>query len=144
MGCDRCLEQFLLLPSIARRPTKVLLAAFRRPRSGAQTAEAPEIAKVAQRALQALCGLVHLAEFTPVAYRHDIRQRFQHVAEPFRLDPQTVRTRSGDGREMGSLADKPLAPGIEPMRAVDLQGGGGLATGGPLPSEEPWSGPYQA
>src|ERR1700732_4365328 len=83
MGCDRGLEQLFLLRPIARRPTPLLLAALRRGRA----AEAPEIAKVAQRALQVLCGLVNVAEFAGVAYP-DIRQRFQHVAEPFRLDPQ--------------------------------------------------------
>src|SRR5260370_15561298 len=55
IGCDRSLKQLFLLPSIARRPMIALLAVFRRRRYGAQAAEALQIAKVSQHALQSLC-----------------------------------------------------------------------------------------
>ena len=127
MGRDRGLEQLFLLPSIARWPKMALLAAFRRLRSGAQTwPQTPEIAKVAQRALQAFRSLVHLTEFSRVAYPNDIRQRFD-VAQSLRLDPQTMTTRTVHGREMTSLADQPLVPAIEPARAIGRERSGGLA-----------------
>src|SRR5258708_10420089 len=84
---DRSRQQLLLLLSIAGRTEITLLAAFRRQRSGTKAAEALQIAKIAQYALEALCRSVHSPEFTVHGYRNNVRQHFQHVPQTFRLDP---------------------------------------------------------
>ena len=90
MSRDGVAEQLIPSMAIARRMLLASFAIFGLRRSAGKAGEALEIAHVAQCALQSFCRPVQVMEFAPAQQRDGFRQRFQHVAEAFGLDPQPV------------------------------------------------------
>ena len=93
MSGDGGLEQLFPSMAIARRVLLASFAIFGLRRCAGKAGKALEIAHVAQCALQPLCRPVQVMEFAPAPQRDGFRQRFQHVAEAFGLDPQPVTAR---------------------------------------------------
>src|SRR6266478_3445686 len=135
ISLNRGIQQLFPSAAIARRMLPTVFAVLRRRRQGSKTDKTSEIAVIAQCTLQPLRRPVHVTEFAATAQRNDFRQRFQHVAETFDLDPQAVTARRAQGFQTPSLADQPLAPAVEFTRAIGFQPLGVIA---PRPARQPW------
>ncbi len=121
ISLNRGIQQLFPSAAIARRMLPTVFAVLRRRRHGSKTDKTSEIAVIAQCTLQPLRRPVHVTEFAATAQRNDFRQRFQHVAETFDLDPQAVTARRAQGFQTPSLADQPLAPAVEFTRAIGFR-----------------------